>query len=514
MRTSHKGIFDDKALSGYTVWGICLLAFLIRLLPILRAGFPINDGGMFYVMANDILLTGFRLPLTTSYNFAGIPFFYPPLALYLAAFLARFTPLSLLDLVRWLPLVFAVATVPAFYALGRSLLAEKNAALLATLVYALIAPAYANLLWGGGLTRAPGTFFSLLTLAQVARLYAGGERRRLLLAGVCGALTVLSHPISAWFTVYSAALIFLLRGRSWRNLLRSLGVAAVVIALSAPWWVTLLARFGLPPLLAAFQSRGNLSALESLFLLFTFNLTGETFLPVLWIAGMAGFAFAILRREWLLPAWLALVFLLERRTPVTLAAIPFALLAGWAIWNILIPVGCHLAQQVPPLRSRLAKNLGLAGGALLVVYLLVSNLLGFSAPVLPAEQRAAMAWAAANTPAGSRFVVINATDWWQDPVSEWFPALAGRASIATVQGSEWLSDENFAAREAAYKAAQACSDTACLNAWSHTEHGNFNYIYLVKSSQPDNPLLEISLSSSPEYTLVFDQPTVAIFAKH
>ena len=56
-----------------------------------------------------------------------------------------------------------------------------------------------------------------------------------------------------------------------------------------------------------------------------------------------------------------------------------------------------------------------------------------------------MRWVAENTEPGTAFVVPTEDVWGDDEQSEWFPALAGRQSVGTVQGSEWLGAEGYAA---------------------------------------------------------------------
>ena len=49
-----------------------------------------------------------------------------------------------------------------------------------------------------------------------------------------------------------------------------------------------------------------------------------------------------------------------------------------------------------------------------------------------------MAWISDNTDEAAEFISISTQPWWLDPISEWFPALAKRNNINTVQGTEWL----------------------------------------------------------------------------
>lgn len=64
------------------------------------AKFPINDGGLFYVMIRAIQANGFRLPDYVHYNGLSIPFVYPPLGLYVGAGISSLLGIGLLRLSR------------------------------------------------------------------------------------------------------------------------------------------------------------------------------------------------------------------------------------------------------------------------------------------------------------------------------------------------------------------------------------------------------------------------------
>src|SRR5512143_1715660 len=72
---------------------VCLGVFA-RVAPVLMAKFPINDGGMFYTMVQDLIANHFRLPAYTTYNLSSIPYLYPPLGFYLIAVLHTITGIS------------------------------------------------------------------------------------------------------------------------------------------------------------------------------------------------------------------------------------------------------------------------------------------------------------------------------------------------------------------------------------------------------------------------------------
>src|SRR5215471_1250539 len=86
---------------------IAMMAILfggwVRLLIPEIAGFPINDGGLFYVMVRDLQANGLRAPLYVHYNGLSIPFAYPPLGFYAGAVSANLLRLDVIRVLQWLP---------------------------------------------------------------------------------------------------------------------------------------------------------------------------------------------------------------------------------------------------------------------------------------------------------------------------------------------------------------------------------------------------------------------------
>lgn len=89
------------------------------------ADFPLNDGGMFYTMTEEIKSSNFKMPYYTSYNGALIPFAYPPLSFYIVASISSVFSVPLITLFYLLPLLVSLLTVPAFYLVAKSLVGGK-----------------------------------------------------------------------------------------------------------------------------------------------------------------------------------------------------------------------------------------------------------------------------------------------------------------------------------------------------------------------------------------------------
>jgi hypothetical protein len=136
--------------------------------------------------------------------------------------------------------------------------------------------------------------------------------------------------------------------------------------------------------------------------------------------------------------------------------------------------------------------------------------------VLSQDDQQAMQWASQNTPMDSKFAVVTGGEWPTDSVSEWFPSLANRTSITTVQGSEWSSGNEFQKLISNYNLLQTCSgkDLSCVNDWAKNNNVSLEYIYIVKpkvggdgtSLPPSN-----SLVLPDNIQLVSDNPGVSIY---
>jgi hypothetical protein len=194
-------------------------------------------------------------------------------------------------------------------------------------------------------------------------------------------------------------------------------------------------------------------------------------------------------------------FFVEGRSAPGPASIPLAMLAAIGFVDVVIAAiqaadaklrpaaeGSHQngATSVETI-SPLERNLTLY----LLLYLIFSAYqFGFglsSATLYPPDQEA-MNWVSQNTPSDARFLVLTGTSSVScDSVLEWFPALTGRQSVYTVQGTEWTQGENFAPYVRATYDVQECllaSDVSCLD--SAISPSQYEYIYLSKVLRVNN----------------------------
>ena len=480
-----KSIARDEWADLILLLAISLGAFL-RFNPALLAGFAVNDGGMFAAMVDDLRANRYLIPAFTTYNHLNIPFAYPPLGFYFGAFAVDLFKINSIEVVRWMPAFFASLSIPAFYFLSLRLLRDKYYASLSTLFFALTPRAFFWFVMGGGVTRAPGQFFMLLALGAIVRLHRENRRADVVLAGIFGGLAVMSHPEAAAHTLLSAVFLWFMLSRTRVAFVRSILVALLALLLSAPWWGTVIRFHGIEPLLSAAQSGENPLAFLHLFF---FTFTEEPYMTVIAVLALIGIARRIVRRDYLLPLWMAIPFVAAGRSATNLVVIPLAMLAAVGLAEVVLPAlqasGREEAGQSVQVSS-VERNVFLY----LLIYMVFSAYqFGFqvSGAALSKPERDAMFWVKGNTPEEARFLVLSgANSVACDATSEWFPALTGRRSLFTIQGAEWTRGKAFKPfiREAVALQSCAGDDPSCIDRL--LDASAYDYVYLSKVLRAEN----------------------------
>jgi hypothetical protein len=513
-----------------TPFGIaCTLAIvlgcIVRARPVLLADFPLNDGGLFYVMTEELQRAHFRLPEFTSYNAARIPFAYPPFGFYVAGLLAEVPTWTLMRVTQFLPLATTCATLIAFLLLARQMLVERVAVVAALVAFALVPRSFIWLVMGGGLTRAFGFLFTILALHQAYLLFTRKQLRFAIGAGVFTGLTPMSHLGTAPFLAVSLVIFFIAFGRHRHGLTGMAIIGVVAIAVSAPWWVAVARVHGFAPFVAAGGTGGSVLSSGSVRRAAIGRLarlgalaTGEPLFPVIGVLALLGGLASLKRRAVTLPVWWVVTLALDARAGATYAVVPLALLAGIGVVEVLRP---FLVVRSPSWR---ANGLAVAVTAFFVVYCTLAAMVrdadaGAEAATLTSlsrDERDAMRWVAVNTPPASRFFVVPDVGWPYDKVAEWFPVLAERQSVATVQGREWLPNGEFARYVDLYGPAQSCGGrgTDCLDRWVAESGASFSHVFIARP--PGGACcrqLDESLRADPRYALVFDGPGGEIFER-
>jgi hypothetical protein len=129
------------------------------------------------------------------------------------------------------------------------------------------------------------------------------------------------------------------------------------------------------------------------------------------------------------------------------------------------------------------------------------------------DQSAAMNWIAAETDPETTFIVATTVAWGWDEFSEWFPAVAHRRSLATVQGSEWLGPDGFEENLDRHLHVLACTPlhVSCVAEWA-TSAGFADAWIVIPKGQLNGPLsaseccpaLRDSVRAGSLYEVVYD----------
>jgi hypothetical protein len=130
-----------------------------------------------------------------------------------------------------------------------------------------------------------------------------------------------------------------------------------------------------------------------------------------------------------------------------------------------------------------------------------------------------MEWVRDNTQPDQRFIVATTVYWGGDEISEWFPAVAERQSVATVQGSEWLGEAGYQAQLERHRAVFRCtrSTDRCMAEWAAGE-GLADAALFIPKGQVSGPLsaddccpaLRELVAGGEWYAVIYDGPGATI----
>ena len=268
----------------------------------------------------------------------------------------------------------------------------------------------------------------------------------------------------------------------------------------------------------AAMTTGSPSPTNPILTFLVFRATDEAMFPLIAALSLVGVGWCLGERRWLLPTWVLACGLLDPRGFGNVVCVPLALLAGLAVAHVLLPVllghrghRWHIAAPV----------LGFAA-----LYAVINAMVATPGLMtsLPADERAAMSWVRDETPEDATFVVVTHQPWTIDRTSEWFPVIAERRSVATVQGYEWIRGA-FAGQLEANRELQKCADLggACFDDWSASYNLSYDYVFIPKTAhiQRGAPVdrseccaaLRNDLRRDDRYATLFDGEGATIFQR-
>jgi hypothetical protein len=504
---------------GLTILGLAiLLGFWVRYTAVAGSDFPLNDGGLFYQMVVDLVQNQFRLPVYTQYNQALLPYVYPAFGFYIVGFLHAFFDLELFWLFRFVPLFFSTATILAVYFLARQIWDRILPAALTAFTFAMLYRGFKWFVMGGGVTRAPALFFSVFALGALLRYIKHRSVRWLVVYCLLSALTLMTHPETILFLALSSGILYLKFGN-----LRLLPKDAVlfgagILAASSPWWLQVILNDNLNALLTAAPSGYQHWSMLAPLMSFYYTEENSAFLTIIGVLSLLGMFWMANRRDFWLPLWIVLVYLLLPRSGVGFVTVPVSFSAIYALDRLLQLEQMGKQSQKTGAQTSQGVKQFLLGAFLLYNFLSVYTFIyldELTSNRLTDVDLEAMLFVEEKMDPGASYLVLPQVNsdgtWVNDYWGEWFPALTGRPNVIIVQGSEWLPG-GFIRYVEQYAVLRSCirEGVNCIPDWQEDYQVEFTHLYVPKSI--DRLVFLELLKREPAYTLVYDGEGAAIFA--
>jgi hypothetical protein len=212
---------------------------------------------------------------------------------------------------------------------------SDDKAALATLIFALTPNSYWWQIVGGGLTRALGALFFLLTAFCAEKMYRERKLVWIIATAFSGAVVVLSHPEWALQAIFVIFVFWFFRGRDRQGFFILVKAGLGIVLLTSPWWILVTKQHGFEIFLQASW------ATESRWLFLTTPLTlGFTSEPVPVIAVLAfcGAFIHAARKDFLLPAWAFLAIAVDPRGGLPASNFPFSIMAMTMLTEGIVPL--------------------------------------------------------------------------------------------------------------------------------------------------------------------------------
>lgn len=517
-------ILKDETVLINAVWIILaiLLGTVVRLNFISGTDYPVNDGGLFYQMVEDLQENKYIIPRYTLYNQDEIPFAYPPLAFFFIAILNVITNISLMSLLRYFPTIISVITILAFYFLSREIIKDQILVGISTVFFAVVPRAFEWFVMGGGITRALGFLFAILAIQAIWQMYEKNNGWGVVLkAAIYSGMTVLSHPETALFVVFTALALILYHGITKARILKSIWVAAGVLLVISPWIISIVRIHGLAPFVSAGGTGHDLWFEIKNLITLKFGFENGEFLSV--FSGLAIIAVLIRKDKltWSLFGMLVLGYVFFPRSGPNLLTIWVSLLAAIGLKEILL-LSAKMSTQTTELSDVIVAN----GKVKIILILLIMYLFlgaytykfiyGKDKLHLTNDIREAFIWIDENTAPGTSFMIYPSVEsnrfWWNDYLSEWFPVIARRQSVTTVQGYEWIP-ELFEQKIFSYVYLRTCDrpGPVCVENWE--KYNNQEIDFLVIDTDDERPDFVNSFGLNDDYTVFYENDRLVVFAK-
>jgi hypothetical protein len=127
------------------------------------------------------------------------------------------------------------------------------------------------------------------------------------------------------------------------------------------------------------------------------------------------------------------------------------------------------------------------------------------------QDREAMTWVDKSAAGDAVFLVWTGIKSPEiDPYVEWFPALANRRNLTTLQGYEWLLSDGFYDQYGELARLQQCASVDCIELWAERMNWRYDYVAVFEGQNTD---LDDLFAGELGYFEVYSRETVTIFGR-
>ena len=329
---------------------ILLLSAPLCFYNALKWPMPKGFAGLYALFAEVLAGNQYRLLINVPYyGPGGMPLVYPPLAIYLMAFLTNQLHIAPLEYLRFAPAVFSWMCLIPFYLFTNDFVGSRPKAVVATLLFSCAPAIFIMNVYAGGAIRAPALLFTLFGLWLAYRSMEQGRLGLAVLAALFWGLTALTHLGYLFFFALSLGVFTLIGPKFWLRLKLSTIILGVGLLVSSPWWIYIGFHYGFGIFRNALASHESLDFLTRL--IHPLNL-GWLWQPVAFayfnapvLGGMvfSGLIWALLNKQWRLPLWFFATLLITSEGWHWLVLIG-AILAGVFLCDLAVLLSDRISQ--------------------------------------------------------------------------------------------------------------------------------------------------------------------------
>jgi len=492
--------FGEDIVSWFKRINVVFLCSLFVALPLLFASafkqnYPLGYAGLYTQMAVEIANSNFHLPMSVPfYGPGGIPFAYPPLALYLMAVFIKLG-VSVWSYLRFAPAVLSWLSLIPLFVLARRISRSNLGGFVAVVLAACSYYLFDFHTTSGGIVRGLAFGLGLLAVYFFDRMAETFRWRDAILAGVFFGLTFLTHLGYAYFFALWIGVWVVTHPRR-KNWIGAGVVVAISLMVILPWIMVMLERYGVSIFANAFPSHGAASFISliqnpvNLVPVLRDNLQAVLEQPWLLALVLVGLICLLAQKKFTLPLLFLLVSIMIPDYRYIL--IVSFLIAGTVLSFLYCLITSNKYITNKPL-EKLISSIVLVG-ICTPIYLQSFNRLSRMLPSVNQEMLEMASFIKNNTAPQASFQNL----FWDANEAEWLPYLTQRNPDISPWGGEWIGtyESQFALIAEVSKCEQ---DLTCLEE-KLTAAGRLPDMLIILTSQKE---WSASLARSPKWQNVY-----------